>query len=161
MPEDLSPKEVAEEGETRKPETSVWIVDDNAEHINSLLRVLKYQAGEGFQFSHYQEGERAVEEFQRLAEEKGLMPALILMDYKLDDQVKDPKYRTGVEVIEELKRIASEYEIPLPKIAAFSSGDSYAKHLLEAGASTSLSKMDYMAIVKHIKEINKRREKNG
>lgn len=155
MPEDLSPEGVAEEGEIKKPETSVWIVDDNAEHINSLLRALKHSAGEGFQFTHYQEGEQAIEEFQRLAEEQAVMPSLILMDYKLDDRVENPKYRTGVEVIAELKRIAEEHEIPLPEIAAFSSEKSYIEELLAAGASISLSKMDYMAVVKYLQEMVK------
>lgn len=142
-----------EEKEGEPGNQSIWIVDDNAEHINSLLRALKYQAGEGFQFSHFQEGERATIEFEKLAEEKSLMPGLILMDYKLDEKVENPKFKTGVEVIEELKRIAAEHEVKLPDIAAFSSEKDYAKQLLEAGASTSLNKMDYMAVVKYLKTL--------
>jgi len=147
-----------EEKELAPEKASVWIVDDNTEHINSLLRALKYSAGEGFQFTHYQEGEQAVADFLKLAEEKGQLPAAILMDFKLDDRVENPKYRTGVEVIEELKRIAAEHEIPLPEIAAFSSEKTYAEQLLAAGASTSLSKIDYMAVVKHLKEMMARKE---
>ena len=142
-----------EEKEFEPTKTPVWIVDDNREHINSLLRAVKSQTGEGFEYTHYQEGEQAIANFSQIAEEKGLMPALILMDYKLDDRVKNPKYRTGVEVIEELKRIAEEHEIPLPEIAAFSTEKSYAEQLIQAGASMILNKMNYMALVEHLREI--------
>lgn len=142
-----------EEKEIIPPKADVWIVDDDASLINAFLRNLEYDVGEGFQFSHYQEGEQAVADFSNIIEAKGLMPALILMDYKLDVQVDDPKYRTGVEVIEELKKIAAEYKIPLPEIAAFSSEKSYAELLMQAGASATLNKMNYIAVVKHIKEM--------
>lgn len=142
-----------EEKEVIPGKTSVWIVDDNAEHINSLLRALNFSAPKGINFNHFQEGEQATAKFQRLAEEKAAMPSLILMDYKLDERVENPKFRTGVEVIGELKRIAEENEVPLPEIAAFSSEKDYIKQLLEAGATTSLNKMDYMAVVKHLKTL--------
>jgi len=150
MPETKPGGPGPEEKELLPERTSVWIVDDNAEHINSLLRALKYSAGEGFQFTHYQEGEQAIEEFQKLAEEQGLMPTLILMDYKLDDRVENPKYRTGDEVIKALQNLAQETNLTLPEIIGISGDDKFSKKLIEAGAVKAVDKLKIFALFKEL-----------
>lgn len=141
----------AEKGEVEKPEAMIWIVDDNADNIAALLRGLKYSVN-GADFTHFQEGEQAVNRFEQIAEGKGEMPSIILMDYKLDDKIENPKFETGVEVIEEFKKIAEKYKISLPEIIAFSSEKTFTDELLEAGAKTSLRKNDLKAIREYIEK---------
>lgn len=139
----------AEKGEVEKSEAMVWIVDDNTDNVAALLRGLKYSI-HGTDFTHFQEGEQAVNQFEQIAEGKGEVPSIILMDYKLDDKVDSPKFETGVEVITELKRIAEKYKISLPEIVAFSSEKTFTDELLEAGAKTSLKKNDLKVIREYI-----------
>ena len=135
-----------EQGEQERARRGIWIVDDNKEHVDAILRWTQGKGDIGVDLKHYQEGEQAVSDFGWLAEHKGQKPDIILMDYNLAERVQDPKYRTGVEVIQELKKVADRWQIKLPEIIAFSSETSYAERLMGAGASSSIKKSDFRAI---------------
>jgi len=127
-----------------------WLVDDNKNLADSILRVAKMSAGGSLDFSYFQEGEQAVTEFEQRAGAKRQLPDLILMDYRLDEQVQNPKFKTGVEVITELKRLAEQYQVTLPEIIAFSSEQSYTEKLMNTGASSTLKKGDARAMMEFI-----------
>ena len=148
MPEELPP-----EKETEHARKSVWIVDDNQEFVGALQRWLSMEGDIGTDARHFQEGEQAISEFGQIAEQKGQMPNVILMDYRLDEKVKDPKFRTGVEVVSELRTVAEKYGIQLPDIVAFSTEQSYADELLKVGARSSLKKSDPRKVVEFIKSV--------
>ena len=153
---DENPKiaeELPSEKETEHARKSVWIVDDNQEFIDALQRWLSMEGDIGTDAKHFQEGEQAVNEFGQLAEQKGQMPNVILMDYRLDEKVKDPKFRTGVEVVSELRTVAEKYGIQLPDIVAFSTEQSYVDELIKAGARSSLKKSYPIKVVEFIKSV--------
>jgi len=143
---DENPKiaeELPSEKETEHARKSVWIVDDNQEFIDALQRWLSMEGDIGTDAKHFQEGEQAISEFGQIAEQKGQMPNVILMDYRLDEKVKDPKFRT----------VAEKYGIQLPDIVAFSTEQSYADELLKVGARSSLKKSDPRKVVEFIKSV--------
>ena len=134
-----APDSTAPETETIKPK-QIWIIDDNAEHIGAVLRSFRDKTNA--ELRYFQEGEKAIVEFEKLAADKQESPTIILMDYKLDDYVDSPKYHTGVEVMTRIREIAQENGSPVPDFVAFSSESNYAQELLSAGASSSVKKSD-------------------
>ena len=121
----------------------IWMIEDNAAIAAALMRMASMRLSQnspGAQMVHFQEGEVAIAKFRELAENNQPLPVLVLMDYKLDEEVSDPKYKTGVEVIEEMKAIAAEFDLSLPEIVAFSSEESYSFELINAGASSAVNK---------------------
>ena len=132
----------------------IWFVDDNSEIIGSIMRMARitpHLADIGADFKHFKEGEEAINEFVNIIENGGQLPTIILMDYRLNEEVNNPKYELGADVIAEIKRIADAHEIAVPEIIAFSSQDDYAQELLSAGATASIKKSDYSS-VKHFFE---------
>lgn len=142
---DFHPPKPAEENvETEiTSRKQIWMIEDSAVIADTCLGVASdcfLDNNVNAEVIHFREGETAIAKFRQLACEDGELPVIILMDYRLDQGVKAPKYSTGVQVIEELQDIAAEYKVQLPEIVAFSSSKSYAQELLDAGATSSVLK---------------------
>jgi len=138
------------EKEREKSRKSVWIIDDNSEIAESILGYFKSKKDLGIDFTYYQEGEKAIADFAKYLKIKGQLPDLILMDFKLDEEVENPKYRTGTEVIVELRKMCKKSLVKPPEIIAFSSEKSYREELLGVGATSSLAKNDLRRLSRKI-----------
>lgn len=118
----------------------VWLIEDIKPTADALIRVSSLNPDKSFKIVHYQEGEKAIEAFKLKVDQHLPLPVIILMDYQLDEGVQEPKYKTGAEVIPELKAIAAEGGAPMPDIVAFSTSDSSAQELIAAGAVSAVNK---------------------
>ena len=72
------------------------------------------------------------------------------MDYQLDQGVKNPRYPTGVNVIEGLKKIAQEANITVPEVIGISGDKEFSKRLLEAGAIRAEDKLQMFKLLKEL-----------
>lgn len=135
----------------------VWIIDDNADFNGALQRSLKSSKDREVDFTFYEEGEKALSDFKNYCEMKGQLPAIILIDYNLEQFItanpnnKPPKYRTGVEVIEELGKICKKWQVPKPELIAYSTDKEQNARLEQAGANSSLDKSDSRKVTGYLK----------
>lgn len=134
---------------------SVWVIDDNADFNGALQRSLRHSEERGVDFTFYEDGEKALSDFERYCEMKGQLPAVILVDYNLEQFAKNPpKYKTGVEVIEGLTKICDKWQVQKPELIAFSADKEQNQRLLDAGVNSSLDKSDTRKIVGYLKGLS-------
>ena len=144
-PEEISLPETKEEP-TKK---LVWMIEDNADYAQSVLSAGR-MFEKVFDLVHFQTGEEAISVFQNIIEQHGRLPDTILMDYQLDQGVKNPRYPTGVNVIEGLKKIAQEANITVPEVIGISGDKEFSKRLLEAGAIRAEDKLQMFKLLKEL-----------
>ena len=127
----------------------VWIIDDNLSYARSALSAGKTYEKE-FSLIHFPTGEEAEDRFRGLIEQHDRLPDVILMDYQLDSGAKNPKYRTGEEVIRALQKLAQESNLALPEIIGISGDDKFSKKLLEAGVVKTVDKLEMLELFKEL-----------
>ncbi len=138
---------------------SVWIIDDNADFNGALQRSLRHSEERGVDFTFYEEGEGALSDFERYCKMKRQLPAIILIDYNLEQFItanpnnKPPKYRTGVEVMEELGKICEKWQVSKPEVIAYSTDKDQNARLEQAGADRSLDKSDSRKVRDYLKNL--------
>lgn len=148
-PEEISLPETKEEPAKK----IVWMVEDNADYAQAVLSSATI-FGKTLNLVHYQTGEETIRIFQSILEHHGRLPNLILMDYQLDQGVENPKYRTGVEVIRDLQKLAQEGEIKMPEIIGISGDKGFSEKLLAAGAIRTEDKLQMFKLLKELAEQN-------
>jgi CheY-like chemotaxis protein len=134
------------QGELEQDLKAIWVIDDNQQLANSFDRIIRLQNISGLDIRYYQEASKALDDFDRFAVNNGQLPSIILLDYTLDEKVKNPTYRTGVNFLRALKELVQKREVKLPEIIGFSSSDSSNEELIAAGANSAVNKSDYKAI---------------
>lgn len=144
MAEELNP-EISETGELAQ-KRSAWLVDDSKAMSESVIRSIGMFTHDSLEVTHFQEGINAIREFNRILEENDALPELILMDYTLTAEVPDAAYKTGAEVIQELKRVAQKCNATIPEIIAFSTSSRSKDELLAAGAASAIDKSNFSKI---------------
>lgn len=135
-----------EKGEKEHSKKAIWLIDDNKKLAQSLMFYAQSYKPADYDFIYYQEAEEAINDFSRFVEMRGQLPAIILLDYTLDESVENPRFRTGLEVIESLKKICEEAQIIMPEIIAFSASDFSNRQLIEAGANSVVNKGKFQEI---------------
>ncbi|MFH1855286.1 MAG: hypothetical protein ABH810_02665 [bacterium] len=121
----------------------IWLIEDSGQLAKLIVEGGSSILGQNqvnATIVHFQEGEQAIARYEEILEKDELPPVIILMDYSLEGEVENPKYKTGVAVIEELKQVAARHNAKLPQIVAFSTEEEYAAELMKAGASSSVDK---------------------
>lgn len=117
----------------------LWIIDDNKGYLDSIL---EYGFKNNINIKGFTEGEKALHELKNLIDQDKQIPSAILLNYKLDDEVNNPTYLYGTEVIMEIKDICGKNDIPIPKIIGFSTVSEFNDKMLETGAESILDKND-------------------
>lgn len=140
-----------EQNELIEQRKSVWLIDDNKEIAGSIGRAMRLL--QEISFAHYQEGEQAINDFIAGCESKSKLPDIILQDYRLDERVENPKYRTGIEIIGEIKRLCQQYQVSEPTFIAFSSEQDNNDNMIQAGAKSSVIKSDISVLLGRLREL--------
>jgi CheY-like chemotaxis protein len=135
-------------------QTQVWVIDDNTDLNVAIQRSLKGREDQGVGFVFYEEGEKALADFDRQCETKAQLPAIILVDYNLEQfGGENPKYKTGVDVIAELARICDKWQVSKPELVAYSTSGEQNELLVQAGAGSSINKSDTRQVMKYLREL--------
>ena len=120
------------------PLKEVWLVDDQENMIQSLLRFWGMKTSHlGYVFKYFKTGKEAVEEVEKRKQSREDLPAIIFMDGNLEKDEGD--FQKGNNVIKDIRNIAEGEQI---KIVAHSATGKMNEEMLNSGADVSFFKND-------------------
>ncbi|TSC92670.1 MAG: hypothetical protein CEN89_538 [Candidatus Berkelbacteria bacterium Licking1014_7] len=135
-------KSIAEDEKIGLNQNEVWIVDDEDEILDSIMRALMLDAKKGgIEIKRFSTAQELLEEMQRRQDAKQKIAGTILVDKEL--RKDDPKLQDGCELV---RRIIENQNIDTPNLIAHSAVDEYNERLIEAGANSALKKGQLLAI---------------
>lgn len=139
-------------------EHEVWIIDDNKDIIESVLRFLKEKLKEvEYEFNHFDTAKSALNELKRRIQNYEILPGIILVDGYLD--LDDEDLNSGPIVVEKIKNLVKKI-----KIIGFSGLDLKNEEMIRMGAEKAFRKTEISLLADYLRQLNeeqKSKEKNN
>lgn len=126
----------------------VWVIDDENETIESLLRFWKMKTkGLDYNFQHFETAQAALNEIKKRIEKNEQLPLMLFVDYELKKD-KD-ELQEGTNFIKGIKSLNFK-EAKVPMIVGHST--EYNQKMLEAGADKAFSKMEFVKSAEFLRD---------
>jgi len=130
------------------PLSEVWIIDDEEEITQTLLRIWGRKFAGKYVLRNFYTAQEALGEIERLAKEKGILPKIIFVDGQLK---KDQGELAQGDVV--IQKIRALKDISQPQLIAHSAVGEINKEMIEAGADLSFRKsLDFMKLSKFLED---------